>query len=61
MRPGLTGLAQVSGLRGEIQGEAPLRERVAADLSYIQGWSLWLDVRILARTVPHMLVSKAAY
>lgn len=61
MRPGLTGLAQVSGLRGEIRAERLLRERVAADLSYIEGWSLWLDACILARTVPHLLVSKDAY
>ena len=61
MRPGLTGLAQVSGLRGEIRTEDALAKRVAADLDYIQGWSLWLDMRIAARTVPHLLVSKEAY
>lgn len=61
MRPGLTGLAQVSGLRGEIRAEEALARRVAADLHYIEGWSLWLDARIFARTLPHLLVSKAAY
>lgn len=61
MRPGLTGLAQVSGLRGEIRAEEALARRVEADLDYIKGWSLWLDARILARTVPHLLVSRAAY
>jgi putative colanic acid biosynthesis UDP-glucose lipid carrier transferase len=61
MRPGLTGLAQVSGLRGEIRSRDSLEKRVAADLEYVEGWSLWLDAQIAARTLPHLLVSKAAY
>jgi len=61
MRPGLTGLAQVSGLRGEIHADELLAKRVEADLEYIEGWNLWLDARIFARTVPHLLVSRAAY
>jgi putative colanic acid biosynthesis UDP-glucose lipid carrier transferase len=61
MRPGLTGLAQVSGLRGEIRSQDALIKRVEADLDYVEGWSLWLDAQIAARTLPHLLVSKAAY
>ena len=49
--PGITGLAQVSGLRGQTDTEQKLIDRVAADLQYIETWSLWLDIRILARTV----------
>jgi putative colanic acid biosynthesis UDP-glucose lipid carrier transferase len=61
MRPGLTGLAQVSGLRGEIHTDESLVKRVAADLEYIEEWSLWLDAKIFARTLPHLLTSKDAY
>ncbi|WP_421708357.1 exopolysaccharide biosynthesis polyprenyl glycosylphosphotransferase [Algihabitans sp.] len=49
--PGITGLAQVSGLRGQTDTEQKLIDRVAADLQYIETWSLWLDIKILARTV----------
>lgn len=51
VRPGLTGLAQVRGLRGQTDTEAQVRARVASDFEYIRGWSLWLDVAILFRTV----------
>lgn len=51
VRPGLTGLAQVRGLRGETETEDKLLRRVDADLEYIRNWSLWLDFVILARTV----------
>lgn len=49
-RPGLTGLAQVSGLRGEISQPLILQDRVAADNHYIDNWSLGLDLAILAKT-----------
>jgi lipopolysaccharide/colanic/teichoic acid biosynthesis glycosyltransferase len=51
MRPGLTGLAQVRGWRGETETEEKLLRRVESDLEYIADWSLWLDAVILARTV----------
>lgn len=51
MRPGLTGLAQVKGLRGAVYGE-PLMERIACDLYYIENWSMRLDIKILLRTIP---------
>lgn len=50
VRPGITGLAQIRGLRGETETEEKLLGRVAADLKYIENWSLWLDLTILART-----------
>lgn len=50
-RPGLTGLAQVSGLRGLTSNHALVRDRVAADNHYIENWSLGLDLAILARTI----------
>jgi len=46
MRPGITGLWQVSG-----RNRLPYSERVALDAQYASQWSLWLDVKILARTV----------
>lgn len=50
VRPGVTGWAQVHGARGEIDDPAALRRRVELDLHYIENWSLWLDMRILAMT-----------
>lgn len=48
--PGITGLAQVTGLRGEIVCRSEILMRTAADNRYIETWSLTADVRILART-----------
>ncbi len=60
-RPGLTGLAQVNGLRGEIQGLGCMRDRVAADNLYIESWSLGLDIAILAKTVRIIFTDPQAY
>jgi len=51
MKPGITGLAQVRGLRGEILSDDFMRRRIGLDNAYIDGWSLALDFRILAETV----------
>ena len=48
---GLTGLAQVSGLRGD----TPISDRARFDNYYIENWSLWLDIKVLLRTVAHVL------
>jgi polysaccharide biosynthesis protein PslA len=50
VKPGLTGLAQVRGFRGETRTEDMLIRRVEADLEYIDSWSLWLDLVIVLRT-----------
>jgi len=50
MKPGLTGWAQVHGLRGETPNVATMEARVAHDLWYIENWSVWLDIRIILRT-----------
>ena len=55
VKPGITGLAQVSGARGQTETVAKTEERTALDLDYINNWSLWLDLRILLRTVGMML------
>jgi lipopolysaccharide/colanic/teichoic acid biosynthesis glycosyltransferase len=50
VRPGITGLAQVSGCRGSTTDPAAAISRLDYDLEYIETWSLWLDARILIRT-----------
>ncbi len=60
MRPGMTGLAQVRGLRGATQTRQDIERRVAADLEYINSWSIWLDIKILLQTV-RVLLHRDAY
>ncbi|QUD90677.1 exopolysaccharide biosynthesis polyprenyl glycosylphosphotransferase [Phenylobacterium montanum] len=50
-RPGLTGLAQVSGYRGEIRDLEDMQRRIDCDLAYIRDWSLTLDMRLLVKTI----------
>ncbi len=50
LKPGLTGWAQVNGLRDSLTGRGPDRRRMQYDLFYLEHWSLWLDLAILART-----------
>jgi exopolysaccharide biosynthesis polyprenyl glycosylphosphotransferase len=59
MKPGLTGLAQVMGYRGETRTEQQLLDRVTHDLHYIDNWSMGLDLRILWRTLLREIVSKS--
>ena len=51
VKPGITGWAQVCGFRGEIASDEKLRERIEHDLYYIDNWSFWLDIKILALTI----------
>ena len=51
VKPGITGLAQISGARGRTDGTAAMRRRISLDLEYIRRWSLWLDLRIIAATI----------
>jgi len=51
VRPGITGLAQVNGLRGETETLDKMSERVRFDLEYLRNWSPWLDISILARSL----------
>jgi len=60
IKPGITGLAQVSGARGETETVDKMAQRVEFDLQYIRNWSLWLDIKILIKT-PLTLVSKDIY
>ncbi|HQT89585.1 MAG TPA: sugar transferase [Acidiphilium sp.] len=60
IKPGMTGLAQVRGLRGPTRTRADVAARVAADLDYIARWSPWLDVMILLRTLPAVIGGRNA-
>jgi putative colanic acid biosynthesis UDP-glucose lipid carrier transferase len=51
VRPGMTGWAQVNGLRGETETVEKMDARVRYDLEYLRNWSPWLDIKILAMTV----------
>jgi Undecaprenyl-phosphate glucose phosphotransferase len=57
VKSGITGWAQVNGLRGNTS----LEKRIQYDLEYIERWSLWLDVKIIAMTVVRVLVDRNAY
>ncbi|WP_339074562.1 undecaprenyl-phosphate glucose phosphotransferase [Teredinibacter turnerae] len=60
IKPGMTGLAQVNGHRGETETVEAMEKRVRYDLEYIKNWSLSLDLKILFKT-PFVLFSKNAY
>lgn len=61
VKPGITGLAQVSGYRGETDTLDKMEKRVEYDLKYIHGWSVWLDIKIIFLTVFKGFVGKTAY
>lgn len=61
VRPGMTGWAQVNGLRGELDSVEKLKRRVQFDLEYIEKWSLALDLKVLCRTVLILLYDPTAY
>ena len=51
VKPGITGLAQVRGYRGEIIQQADIINRTRLDIFYVEKWSLLLDVKIIMKTV----------
>lgn len=60
VRPGITGLAQIRGLRGETDTES-MRARIECDLEYLRDWSLFLDLRIALQTIAIVLRRDNAY
>ncbi|WP_028056071.1 sugar transferase [Sphingobium bisphenolivorans] len=59
LKPGITGLAQIRGLRGATESKRDVMERVKADLEYMEGWTLAKDVMILFRTFGVLLHDRA--
>jgi putative colanic acid biosysnthesis UDP-glucose lipid carrier transferase len=51
IKPGITGLAQVRDLRGEVLNDQDVIQRVRSDLDYLENWSVLLDTEIILRTV----------
>jgi putative colanic acid biosynthesis UDP-glucose lipid carrier transferase len=51
VRPGITGLAQINGYRGETDTVAKMERRIRMDMEYIRNWSIWLDLRIVLKTI----------
>ncbi|WP_026775576.1 exopolysaccharide biosynthesis polyprenyl glycosylphosphotransferase [Polaribacter sp. Hel_I_88] len=51
VKPGITGLAQVSGYRGEIKRKSDIKNRVRLDIFYIENWSFLLDIKIIIQTI----------
>jgi putative colanic acid biosynthesis UDP-glucose lipid carrier transferase len=61
VRPGITGLAQVNGYRGETETVEKMKMRIEYDLAYLRSWSLLLDLQILLKTILVVLKKQNAY
>ncbi|EML2655003.1 undecaprenyl-phosphate glucose phosphotransferase [Escherichia coli] len=61
VKPGITGLAQINGWRGETDTLEKMEKRIEYDLLYIRGWSVWLDLKIIFLTIFKGFVNKSAY
>ena len=61
VKPGITGWAQVNGLRGETETLDKMEARIHFDLDYLRNWSLWLDIWIIVRTIKVVLARENAH
>ncbi|MFK3738566.1 undecaprenyl-phosphate glucose phosphotransferase [Massilia sp. TN1-12] len=61
VKPGITGWAQVNGLRGETATLDKMEARIQYDLDYLRNWSLWLDLWIVVKTVKVVLTRENAF
>ena len=61
VKPGITGWAQINGLRGETDTLNKMKDRVEYDLYYIENWSLWFDLKIIFLTIFKGFIHKNAY
>jgi lipopolysaccharide/colanic/teichoic acid biosynthesis glycosyltransferase len=61
VKPGITGWAQINGWRGETDTEEKIRQRTRHDLFYIDNWSVWFDLYIVAKTPWALLKGENAY
>ena len=55
VKPGITGLAQVSGYRGNIETDQDMQNRIKYDIFYVENWSILLDVKIIAKTILNVI------
>lgn len=61
VKPGMTGWAQINGLRGEISSDMELQARLEYDLFYLEHWSIWFDMKVLGLTPVYGFVNRNAY
>ncbi len=61
VKPGITGLAQIKGYRGETDTLEKMEGRIKHDLEYIRSWSLWLDIKLIVMTACGGFINKNAY
>ena len=61
VRPGITGWAQVNGMRGETDTVEKMEQRVQYDLAYLRNWSISFDLRIILRTISVLIKGENAY
>lgn len=62
VKPGITGLAQVRGFRGEARTSSDIEDRVACDIEYLENWNLSLECGIILRTFAHLVIPpRSAY
>ncbi|ALM50753.1 sugar transferase [Flavobacterium psychrophilum] len=61
VKPGITGLAQVRGFRGEITSDEDMINRIKYDVFYIENWSILLDIKIILQTIVGMFGDEKAY
>ena len=61
VKPGITGWMQINGMRGEVDSDSIIHKRAELDLYYVQNWSLWLDIKIMALTALREFGNKKAY
>ena len=58
VKPGITGLAQVQGYRGEISTPADIMNRIRLDILYVEKYSLWLDLKIIFKTITNAVMGE---
>ena len=61
VKPGITGLAQVRGFRGETDTQEKMEQRFHCDMEYMNNWSVWLDLKIILLTPLVLISGKNAY
>ena len=55
IKPGITGLAQTKGFRGEVESDKDIINRVKYDIFYMENWSILLDIKIVFNTIFNMI------